>query len=126
MNELGELLKELRGKQSLRDIAEKTGLSHTYIRDVENGVRRASNTPIKPSPTALKKFSQVYDYPYEELMKKAGYLEEDFDTETLEERMVRDPKLRMIFRAAETLTEKEKDLLRNLMEQVFPDAFKNL
>jgi len=75
MNELGDLLSKLRGDRSLREIGEITGLSHTYISDVEKGYRRGSKKPLKPSPDTLKRLASAYNYPYEELMKIAGYLE---------------------------------------------------
>lgn len=125
-NVLGELLIKLRGKKSLRDVANETGLSHSYIRDIEKGYRRASDTPIKPSPDALKKLSKAYHYPYDELMKKAGYIPEDFDHESLEQKISRDPELRVIFRAIENLSESDKIFLRDLIERVFPNAFKEI
>lgn len=73
MNELGKTLKQLRGKRSLRDIADKTGLSHTYIADIENGYRRGSKKPIHPTPETLKKLSKALDASYGELMVLAGY-----------------------------------------------------
>lgn len=76
MNQLGELLKNLRGTRSLRSVAEKSGLSHTYIRDLELGVNRATNEILKPSPETLRRLAETYDYLYEELMEKAGYLTE--------------------------------------------------
>lgn len=83
MSALGDLLKELRDKRSLRDVAEKTGISHSYISDIEKGFRRGTNTPLNPSPDTLKKLAEVYDYPYEKLLKVAGYVEEveEFDLE---------------------------------------------
>ncbi|MBI0392578.1 helix-turn-helix domain-containing protein [Thermoactinomyces sp. CICC 24226] len=72
-SELGILLKKLRGKRTLRDVSEKTGLSHTYIRDLELGIRRATGKPIKPSAHVLKKLADAYQYPFEELMRASGY-----------------------------------------------------
>ncbi|GGE26898.1 transcriptional regulator [Pullulanibacillus camelliae] len=76
MSELGQLLKSLRGKRSLRQVAELTGLSHSYISDIEKGFRRGTHTPLKASPQTLKRLAKAYDYSYDELMKKAGYIEE--------------------------------------------------
>ncbi|BFH15882.1 helix-turn-helix domain-containing protein [Paenibacillus melissococcoides] len=81
MNELGEFLRELRGKRSLRDIAALTELSHTYIADIEKGYRRGTNKPIKPTPETLKKLSEAYNYSYFDLMEKAGYLDDLTDEE---------------------------------------------
>jgi len=78
-NELGLFLEKLRGKMSLRLAAEKSGLSHTYIRDLELGVNRSTKAPIKPTPETLKRLSEAYNFQYEELMKKAGYIDEDLE-----------------------------------------------
>lgn len=77
MNKLGELLKSLRGNRTLREIAEITELSHTYISDVEKGFRRGSKKPIHPSPDTLKRLAAAYNYSYEDLMKIAGYIEKE-------------------------------------------------
>lgn len=75
MSELGDLLKKLRGNKSLREIAELTELSHTYISDIEKGFRRGSKKPLHPSPDTLRRLANAYNYPYEKLMKVAGYIE---------------------------------------------------
>jgi HTH-type transcriptional regulator, competence development regulator len=75
-NALGKLLEELRGNRSLREISQKTGLSHTYIRDIELGRRRVTNTPIKPSAYTLKKLAEAYNYSFVELMRLAGLEDE--------------------------------------------------
>lgn len=79
MNELGELLRKLRGKRSLREVSKLTELSHTYISDLEKGFNHNTKAPINPSPETLKRLSVAYDYPYESLMKVAGY----FDTDSI-------------------------------------------
>lgn len=83
--ELGELLKRLRGDKSLRQVADITQLSHTYISDIEKGYRRDTMTPINPSPDTLKKLSDAYNFPYEEMLRTAGYLEATIDTTHLSE-----------------------------------------
>jgi transcriptional regulator with XRE-family HTH domain len=67
-NEFGVLLQKLRGKLSLRSAAEKVGISHTYLRSLENGEK------TKPSLETLQRFSDAYSYPYNDLMEKAGYI----------------------------------------------------
>ncbi|MCM3271144.1 helix-turn-helix domain-containing protein [Paenibacillus elgii] len=73
---IGEFLKSLRVKSNLtlREASLKSGLSHTYILYLEQGKRPGSNNAITPSPETLKKLSIAYDYPYEELMIKAGHI----------------------------------------------------
>lgn len=75
MNSLGELLRGLRGKRSLRDVADATELSHTYISDIEKGYRRGTKSPINPSPDTLKRLADAYAYPYQDLLRVAGYIE---------------------------------------------------
>ena len=67
---LGETLRltrKLKGL-SLREVEERTGISNAYLSQLETG--KAEN----PSPHVLHKLSEVYDVPYESLMKAAGYL----------------------------------------------------
>ncbi|MBP1989313.1 helix-turn-helix domain-containing protein [Paenibacillus eucommiae] len=71
----GKFLEVLRGKMSLREAANKSGLSHAYIRDLELERNRSTNDKIKPSPDTLKKLSEAYNFSYTDLMIKAGYLE---------------------------------------------------
>lgn len=75
MNELGELLKKLRGKRSLREAAKLTGLSYSYISSLEKGEHPKTKASIQASPDSLKSLAKAYNYPYEELMKMAGYIE---------------------------------------------------
>lgn len=74
MNEFGEYLRELRGDRSLREMERITGLSHTYLSTLEKGVDPRSGKERKPTPETLKKLSETLNVPYEELMKKAGYI----------------------------------------------------
>ncbi|MFD2613314.1 LytTR family transcriptional regulator DNA-binding domain-containing protein [Paenibacillus gansuensis] len=78
METLGNFLEHLRGSMSLREAAKRCGLSHVYIRDLEKNKSNAKNGDyIKPSPDTLKKLSEAYNYPYEHLMIKAGYIKEE-------------------------------------------------
>lgn len=79
MLKLNELLRELRGKESLRNAAERIGLSHSYLSILEKGYDKRSGNPINPTPDTLKLISKAYNYPYEKLMKVAGYIEKGSD-----------------------------------------------
>lgn len=72
MPEFGEYMKELRSRQNLalRDVSEKTGMSYSYLAQIENGKRNP------PGPELMKKLAPLYRVPVAELMKAAGYLEE--------------------------------------------------
>lgn len=68
-------MKKLRGKQSLRDVAKKAGISHTYLSIVEKGYDLRSGSPVNPTPETLRSLSVAYNHPYEDLMQRAGYIE---------------------------------------------------
>ena len=67
---LGVVLKRLRVIKgfSLRDVEKRTNVSNAYLCQIESG--KVKN----PSPHHLHKLAAVYEVPYEELMKAAGYL----------------------------------------------------
>lgn len=79
MNELGKLLKKLRGYNSLRTIAEKANnkISYTYLGRLEEGINPDTGQLIKPTPDKLKVLSDVYNYPYDKLLELAGYRDEN-------------------------------------------------
>jgi transcriptional regulator with XRE-family HTH domain len=76
MQELGQLLRQLRDHESLRDVSNRSGISHTYLGIIEKGIDQRTGNPIKPTPETLKTLAKAYNYPYEELMRRAGYLQE--------------------------------------------------
>lgn len=72
---IGKILKELRGKRSLREIERESGVSHTYLSSLEKGRDPRTGKERKPTPDTLKKLAHVYSVPYEWLMGAAGYME---------------------------------------------------
>lgn len=72
---IGKILKELRGKRSLREIERESGVSHTYLSSLEKGRDPRTGKERKPTPDTLKKLAHVYSVPYERLMSAAGYME---------------------------------------------------
>jgi transcriptional regulator with XRE-family HTH domain len=72
---LGDLLRQLRGKESLRSVSKRAGISHNYLSIVEKGVDPRTGAPVKPSPDTLRSLSRAYNYPYKDLMLTAGYSE---------------------------------------------------
>lgn len=65
-------LKALRKNKgfTIREVADRSGVSPAYISQLENGSRGI------PSPDILKKLSEGLNISYEQLMKIAGYLDE--------------------------------------------------
>ena len=72
MGDIGEYLRSLREGQklSLREAAAKTGVSVSYITQIENGKRNA------PGPEVLKKLAPAYKVPVRDLLKAAGYMDD--------------------------------------------------
>ena len=72
MGDIGEYLRSLREGQklSLREAAARTGVSVSYITQIENGRRKA------PGPEVLKKLAPAYNVPVRDLLRAAGYLDD--------------------------------------------------
>jgi SOS regulatory protein LexA len=77
--EFQEFLKAHREEKgySVRGLAELTGVSHTYLSQVETGKRGI------PKPEILKKLHKPLGVEYQELMEKAGYITPEIEDETL-------------------------------------------
>ena len=78
MSNINKHLKELRKRRgyTLREVADRSGLSHSYISSLESGVHPKTKAPISPSPETLKGLAIAYNVEYEDLMKIATYIEE--------------------------------------------------
>jgi transcriptional regulator with XRE-family HTH domain len=72
MENFGEYMKTLRDEQrlSLRDVAAQTGVSISYLTQIEHGRKK------NPGPDMLKRLAPIYSVPVRDLLKAAGYLEE--------------------------------------------------
>lgn len=79
MSNLGELFRQIRLSKnwSIREAAKKMGIAHSYLSILEKGLDPRTGKYANPKPDTLRLISKAYDYPYEELMKAAGYLNED-------------------------------------------------
>lgn len=73
--DFGNYLRGLRKDKGLtiRQVELYSGVSNAYLSQLENGKRGI------PSPDILRKLSDCLDISYEELMKKAGYLDNEHD-----------------------------------------------
>lgn len=85
MPDLGVLLRSLRGKESLRDAADRIGISHTYLRILEKGVDLRSGNPVKVTADTLKLISVAYSYPYKDLLMAADIIDESIREEMITE-----------------------------------------
>jgi hypothetical protein len=53
------------------------GISYSYLSILEKGIDPRTGKDSNPKPDTLRLISRAYDYPYEELMKAAGYLNDE-------------------------------------------------
>jgi transcriptional regulator with XRE-family HTH domain len=114
MSEIGKLVKELRGRMSLREASEKIGISHTYLDTIEKGFDKRSGKQINPSPDTLRLISDAYKYSYVKLLRLAGYVDEvDEDDEEDFGYFITDPTLR---RWHKELPKSDEEDLKKLME----------
>jgi len=72
MSTFGDYMRSLREGQklSLREVAAKTGVSFSYITQIENGRRNA------PGPEVLKRLAPAFNMPVRDLLKAAGYMDD--------------------------------------------------
>ena len=70
--DIGQMLKRLRGDTSLRGVQRLTGVSNAYLSQIEKGLRH-------PGPKLLRRLAALYGVALQELLKKAGYLGREGD-----------------------------------------------
>ena len=68
--DIGPLLRKLRGETSLREVRRLTGISNSYLSEIERGERR-------PGTSLLKRLAALYGVDIHHLMKSAGYLDNE-------------------------------------------------
>ena len=66
---IGQLLRELRGTKTLREVEGDTGITNAYLSNIELGLK-------KPGLKTLAKLGMYYDVPLEHLMRVAGLADE--------------------------------------------------
>lgn len=118
MSELGDFLKKLRGKLSLREVAKRSGISYTYIRSLELGKHPRTGVPINPSPESLRSLAKAYNYPHEELMRLAGYLDKESTEELHSEGTEADAKRKKGKALLENIKDEKLDHTLFLLEQL--------
>lgn len=120
--DFGLYLKKKRKERKLtvRQLDLKSGVSHSYISQMENGARGI------PSPEILQKLSGPLGVDYNELMKEAGYINgvEVKNTKTAEEISNEIMKLLNSNHALtvndHVLTEDDRNTLRGMLDRMFP------
>ncbi len=75
---IGQMLKRLRGDTSLRGVQRLSGISNAYLSQIEKGERH-------PGPKLLKRLAALYGVGVQELLRKAGYLEREGEEPEVDE-----------------------------------------
>lgn len=101
----------------MREANKKTGVSYTYWNILEKGIDPRTKSPIKPSPDTLKAISRGYNYPYDELMKSAGYTDGENTSYNVEFEKY-DPIIREIKEKYPKVDITDPDVRRKLMKAI--------
>lgn len=112
--EFGNYLRNKREerKLSVRQLNTYSGVSHSYISQVERGNRGV------PSPDILKKLSKPLGVDYEELMVKAGHIDV-YSKENAENKEIRDEIIEAKLKIAEEiikLPEDKRKIIEDLLK----------
>ena len=110
MNEIGSVLRSLRGAMSLREVEKLTSVSRSYISRVENGLRN-------PSADVLLKLADCYGVDPLFLYKAAGLLPAE-DGDALSD-------IAAVVNAGRNLSSEQVKLLRLVAESMLRDSLKD-
>lgn len=72
MNYIGEYIRKYRDGMSLRDFADKCGISHTHLDSIEKGVDPRTGKPVKVTVETLKKIATAMNMTINDLLIKSG------------------------------------------------------
>ena len=118
--EIGPLLRRLRGRIGLREVGRRTGISNSYLSQIERGDRR-------PGPSVLKRLAALYGVDVQDLLKRAGFLDEPEGIETRDDEpeevqrayqyVLADPKFRVGTRPSGPLSLEAKRFIVQMYEQ---------
>ena len=115
--EIGPLLLRLRGRQSLREVTRRPGVSSSYLSQIERGERR-------PGVNLVRKLADLYNVDPEELLKRAGhgpqpdpYGDEAQDVERAYRFVLSDPAFRVGTRPDGPLTVNAKQFIVEMYER---------
>ena len=75
---IGQMLKRLRGETSLRGVQRLSGISNAYLSQIEKGIRH-------PGPKVLRRLAALYGVGVQELLRKAGYLDREGEEPEVDE-----------------------------------------
>ncbi len=115
--DFGSLLRRLRGRVSLREITRRTGVSSSYLSQIERGERR-------PGANLLRKLADLYRVDPGDLIRRAGhgsqpdpFSDEAMDVERAYRFVLDDPAFRVGTRPDGPLTVNAKRFIVEMYEK---------
>ena len=72
MNYIGEYIRNYRGEMSLREFAEKCGISHTHLDSIEKGYDPRTGKPVRVTVDTLKKIARTMGMTINDLLIQSG------------------------------------------------------
>lgn len=72
MNYIGDFIKKYRGDMSLRDFAEKCGISHTHLDSIEKGFDPRTGKTVRVTVDTLKKIANAMNMTINDLLIQSG------------------------------------------------------
>ena len=72
MNYIGDFIKKYRGDMSLRDFAEKCGISHTHLDSIEKGFDPRTGKAVRVTVDTLKKIANAMNMTINDLLIQSG------------------------------------------------------
>lgn len=109
---LGELLKELRGDEALRDAAKRMNITYSYLAMLERGRDRRTGSPIKPTPETLQQIAKAYKYDYFKLIEVAGFSDDTSYNLALKEPFAHNPTLQQWYKSLPYCNEQDVKKLK--------------
>ena len=116
-DELGPLLRRLRGDLSLRDVTKRIGVSSSYLSQIERSDR-------KPGSNVIRKLADLYNVDADEMLKRAGrsgqidpFSEEAMEVERAYQYVLADPVFRVGTRPDGPITLKTKRFIVEMYER---------
>ena len=97
------------------------GVSHNYLRILELSKDPRTGKPSRPSVDVLKRLARAYNYPYEKLLKAAGYLQTLSDNSKEE----CDPDIIAIQTAIRKANSQQRKKILELLKATFFELFED-
>ena len=115
--DIGALLRRLRGRVSLREVTRRTGVSSSYLSLIERGERQ-------PGANLVRKLAELYNVDAQQLLRRAGhgpqpdpYADEAMDVERAYRFVLDDPAFRVGTRPDGPMTVNAKRFIVEMYEK---------